>query len=88
MSTEMKSSNLLNTRRKFKACTKRGLALFKVTGSQFQCLACGEHFAGPRAFGHHRVDAECLSPEAMRERGMSVTPTDFWTAQWPQEVTA
>jgi hypothetical protein len=66
----------------------------KLTGSQFQCLACGEHFAGPIAFGLHRtgqyesIDAECLSPRGMADAGMMLSHTGFWSAPQRQEAAA
>ena len=88
MSIETKTIKLLNLRQNRETCTKRGLALFKVTGSHYQCLVCGEHFAGPVAFGHHRVDAACLSPDGMRDLGMAINRAGFWAAQQPQEATS
>lgn len=66
----------------------------RFTGSQYQCLACGEHFSGPASFGAHRtgeyhcVSAECLTPSEMRSAGMRLTRTGFWNAPQSREVMA
>jgi hypothetical protein len=51
----------------------------KRSGSQFQCLSCFQHFAGPHSFARHRADLECLSADAMHAVGMTLTSAEFWT---------
>jgi hypothetical protein len=55
----------------------------KLTGSRYQCIACGRHFAGPNAYGlhFHPVTAECLSPDAMRGIGLTVNRAGFWACE-------
>jgi hypothetical protein len=55
----------------------------KLTGSNYQCIGCGRHFAGPAAYGNHfdSETAECLSPDAMRAAGFVLSAADFWTIQ-------
>jgi hypothetical protein len=79
---EMKSINSLNQEENREPRTKRGLALSKLSGSRYQCRACGQHFAGPNAYGlhHDSVSAQCLSPTAMRDKGMTVNAAGFWAA--------
>jgi len=62
----------------------------RLSGSRFQCIWCGQHYAGPTAYGlhFHPVTADCLSPDGMREIGMTVNRAGFWAAPQPQEVTA
>ena len=67
----------------------------KLSGSQYQCTTCGEHFAGPVAFAAHRtgeyepIDAQCLTACQMRTAGMSLNRAGFWaTPPLLQEATA
>jgi hypothetical protein len=61
----------------------------KRSGSEFQCLACGSHFAGPHSFARHRTgqydraDLQCLSVDAMRAAGMTLNRAGFWTISAP-----
>jgi hypothetical protein len=58
----------------------------KPSGSQFQCLLCGHHFAGPHSFARHRADLECLSPDEMQSAGMALNASDFWTIDAPRSI--
>jgi hypothetical protein len=60
----------------------------KLTGSQFQCWHCRLHFAGERAFARHRSDMQCLTVDAMRAAGWSLTRTGFWTLDRPDDATS
>jgi hypothetical protein len=52
----------------------------KLTGSQFQCPWCLEHFGGPVPFGRHYEPqtADCLAPAQMRAAGMALNGSGFW----------
>lgn len=52
----------------------------RITGSQFQCLSCHLHFAGPRAYQLHFRDGECLPADALATAGLELTPWGFWAA--------
>lgn len=53
----------------------------KRTGSLYQCLTCGHHFAGPHSFARHRADLQCLSPDEMQSAGMALNAAGFWTIE-------
>jgi hypothetical protein len=57
----------------------------KLTGSRYQCIACGQHFAGPNAYGLHydSLSAACLSAAALRAAGMTTNAAGFWTVTDP-----
>jgi hypothetical protein len=59
----------------------------KLTGSRFQCILCGQHFAGPHSFTRHRhpigAHLACLSADEMRSRGLSLNAAGFWTLPHP-----
>jgi hypothetical protein len=56
----------------------------KLTGSRFQCWHCRRHYSGERAFARHRVDLQCLEPDAMLEAGLTLTANGFWTLSAPR----
>lgn len=60
----------------------------KRTASQFQCLECGEHFAGSESFGRHfrRDTAQCQTPDEMRAVGMDYNAAGFWFIDWAPPV--
>jgi hypothetical protein len=60
----------------------------KLTGSQFQCLWCLEHFAGPVPLGRHYEPqtADCLAPAQMRAAGMVLNHVGFWTIDAPRSI--
>jgi hypothetical protein len=66
----------------------------RLTGSQYQCMACAEHFAGPVAFALHRtgqyepVYAQCLWVPEMHAAGMTLNRAGFWAAPPPREAAA
>jgi hypothetical protein len=57
----------------------------KRTGSQFQCLECGEHFIDTSSFGRHfrRETAQCQTTDEMRAAGMQINAAGFWFIQCP-----
>jgi hypothetical protein len=57
------------------------MTLPRLSGSRFQCVACGHHFAGPQAYGmHFGDDAQCMTAEQMRA-AMTVNGAGFWTIE-------
>jgi hypothetical protein len=55
----------------------------RLSGSLNQCIWCGHHYAGAAAYGlhFHPVAADCLSPDAKRDIGMTVSRAGFWTIE-------
>jgi hypothetical protein len=59
----------------------------KRTDSQFQCLVCSLHFAGPHSFARHRTGEYapsqrlCLTAADMRAIGMAPNADGFWTIE-------
>jgi hypothetical protein len=62
----------------------------RISGSQYQCSQCFEHFAGPHSLarhyqtGHTAADLACLPPDAMLALGMRETRYGFWTIDTPR----
>jgi hypothetical protein len=58
--------------------------LTRLSGSQFQCRLCREHFAGPAAYAIHCArDVEqgqplCLTRSELRAAGLALTREGFW----------
>ena len=63
----------------------------RLTGSRCLCRTCEQSFNSTAAFDMHRTgpvyDRKCLTPEQMRERGMSTNNSGFWVTKrkdaWP-----
>ena len=59
----------------------------KRSGSQYQCLGCGHHFAGPHSFARHRTGEYapsqrlCLTAADMHAAGMTLNDAGFWTIE-------
>jgi hypothetical protein len=53
----------------------------RLSGSRYQCIWCGRHYGGPAAYGlhFHPDTAECLTPDAMQDIGMTLNAAGFWT---------
>jgi hypothetical protein len=62
----------------------------KLSGSLYQCHDCGQHFAGPHAFGLHRTGEYapgqrlCLAAADMSAIGMIPNAAGFWTIDAPR----